>query len=301
MSRQSQVPLRIVPFKQVDVFTALPYGGNPVAVVLDAESLSTAEMQHIAAWTNLSETTFMLTPTNPQASYRLRIFTPRQELPFAGHPSVGSAHAALEAGFIRRRPDGTLLQECAAGLLPIRIEGTDAMRRLFVRAPVAKVDDPDLTLSVALAKALGVTIEQDPAPRAVTLGPTWIVVDLGDADTVRGLKPNMARVAELCADYGNAVGVSVFGRTGRNDTQLAVRSFAPADGIPEDPVCGSGNAAVAAFLRETGKVNGIGAEYAVSQGREVGRDGTVHVRVGMDGHIEIGGTCVTCVDGTIRL
>lgn len=300
MSKHSELPLRVVPFKQVDVFTALPYGGNPVAVILDAESLSTAEMQHIAAWTNLSETTFMLPPDNPAASYKLRIFTPRQELPFAGHPSVGSAHAALEAGFIRRRDDGTLLQECGAGLLPIRIEGTDAMRKLFVRAPEAKISDPELTLSVALSKALGVTIDLNPAPRVVDLGAVWVVVDLGDAEVVRGIKPEMSRIVDISRDYG-AVGVTVYGRTGRSDTQLAVRAFAPIDGIPEDPVCGSGNAAIAAFLRDTDQVGQIGASYAVSQGREVGRDGLVHVRIGTDGAIEIGGTAVTCVDGTIRL
>ncbi|HVF33827.1 MAG TPA: PhzF family phenazine biosynthesis protein [Candidatus Saccharimonadia bacterium] len=291
--------MRIVPFKQVDVFTALPFGGNPVAVVLDAESLEPSEMQHIAAWTNLSETAFVLPPIAATASYRVRIFTPRQELQFAGHPSVGTAHAVIEAGYATPK-NGVLVQECGAGLLPIEVEGEGPLRRIHVATPPAQIDEPDLTMTVALARALGATINADPPPRAIAVGPNWAVVDLERAEIVRKLKPDMAKLTELSRDYG-VIGAAVFGRTGRDDFAIAVRCFAPVDGIPEDPVTGSGNAAIAAFLRASGQIPAEGARYAASQGRELGRDGIVHLRVEADGTIHIGGRSVTCVDGTIRL
>lgn len=288
---------RIVPFKQVDVFTSRPYQGNPVAVVLDGDGLTPAAMQRIAAWTNLSETTFVLPPTQPGADYRVRIFTPRQELPFAGHPSVGTAHAVLESGFARQH-DHRLTMECAAGLLDIAIEGDGADRKLYVTAPEARFEDAELTLAVALAKALGVTIESDPAPRAVNVGPTWIVVDLVSADRVRALKPDLGQLKALSIDY-DATGITVFGRTGDDTPRYVVRSFVPADGIDEDPVCGSGNVAVAAFLRDNDLLEA--PNYAASQGREVGRDGIVQIRTYDDGRIEVGGAAVTCIDGAVRL
>src|SRR6187551_2738650 len=137
-------------FAQLDVFADRPGAGNPLAVVLDAEGVDSESMQAFAAWTNLSETTFLLPPTHAEASYRVRIFTPRQELPFAGHPSVGSAHAAIESGFAQAR-EGRLVQECAAGLLPLTVEGDGPLRRIFVRTPAARIDEPDFTMTVALA------------------------------------------------------------------------------------------------------------------------------------------------------
>lgn len=291
--------MRIVPFKQVDVFTSNPFVGNPVAVVFGADGLDSADMQRLAAWTNLSETTFVLAPTVPGADYRLRIFTPRQELPFAGHPSVGSAHAAIEAGWATPH-EGRLVQECAAGILPIRIEDSGGVRRLFVRAPAARVDAPDLTLTHTLGKGLGVPLRTEPAPRAVNVGPNWIIADLEQAQIVDRLDPDMATLATLCREH-DAVGVTVFGRTGKPDVVLSVRSFAPADGIPEDPVCGSGNAAVAAYLFATEQLPPGHTRYIAAQGQQVGRDGHVHVTIDRDGRIEIGGEAVTCVDGTIRL
>jgi PhzF family phenazine biosynthesis protein len=271
-----------LPFKQVDVFTGKPFFGNPVAVVIGAGSLETAQMQRIAAWTNLSETTFLLKPTQAGADYRLRIFTPRQELPFAGHPTVGSAHAALESGFAKAR-NGKLRQECGAGVLDLSLEE----RRIFVRAPVPKVSPAAVPL-FGNFRALRVDV-----------GPVWIVVDMGDAGTVDELAPDMAAIAEL-SDSLNASGVTVFGRTGIRDEPIHVRSFAPAHGIPEDPVCGSGNISVAAFLRETGLLTEFGSSYTARQGMQVGRDGRVAVRVSADA-IEIGGEAVTCVDGTLRV
>jgi PhzF family phenazine biosynthesis protein len=269
-------------FKQVDVFTGRPFYGNPVAVVIGAEALETAQMQHIAHWTNLSETTFLLKPTQSGADYRLRIFTPRQELPFAGHPTIGSAHAALESGFVKATA-GKLRQECGAGVLDLSVEGS----RIYVRAPQPKVSPAAVPL-FGRSQALRVDV-----------GPVWVVVDLGDAAEVDGLTPDMSAIGEL-SDSLSATGVTVFGRTGSADTPVHVRSFAPSHGIPEDPVCGSGNISVAAFLRETGLLAEIGPRYTARQGMQVGRDGRVAVRVS-DTAIEIGGEAVTCVDGTLRL
>ncbi|MGH8708305.1 MAG: PhzF family phenazine biosynthesis protein [Burkholderiales bacterium] len=271
-----------LPFKQVDVFTGKPFYGNPVAVVIGAEGLEPAQMQRIAAWTNLSETTFLLKPTQASADYRLRIFTPRQELPFAGHPTVGSAHAALESGFVKAR-NGKLRQECGAGVLDLALEE----RRIFVRAPAPKVSPAAVPL-FGTSRALRVDV-----------GPVWVVVDLGDAGAVDALAPDMAAITELSGTL-DATGITVFGRTGKADSPIHVRSFAPAHGVPEDPVCGSGNVAVGAFLRETGLLGEFGPSYTARQGMQVGRDGRVAVRVTPDA-IEIGGEAVTCVDGRLRV
>jgi PhzF family phenazine biosynthesis protein len=269
-------------FKQVDVFTARPFYGNPVAVVIGADGLDTAAMQRIAAWTNLSETTFLLPPTKASASYKLRIFTPRQELPFAGHPTVGSAHAALESGFAKA-VGGNLKQECGAGVLDLTVEGS----RIFVNAPQPKLREVQAPL-FGRGRALRVDV-----------GPIWIVADLGDAKAVDELQPDMAAIAEL-SEQLDASGATVFGRTGNAATPIHVRSFAPAQGIPEDPVCGSGNISVAAYLREMGLLKEFGASYTARQGMQVGRDGRVQVRVTADA-IQIGGEAVTCVDGKLRV
>ena len=278
--------MRQLAFKQVDVFTARPFYGNPVAVVIGAEGLGAEDMQRIAGWTNLSESTFLLPPTQAGASYRLRIFTPRRELPFAGHPTVGSAHAALESGYAKAA-GGKLRQECGAGVLDLTVEEQDAARRIFVKAPQPKtrrVDAPLFGVKSALR---------------VDVGPIWIVADLGDARAVDALEPDMAAIAELSRAL-DASGATVFGRTGNAAMPLHVRSFAPAQGIPEDPVCGSGNISVAAYLRESGLLEEFGSSYTARQGMQVGRDGRVQVRVSADA-IQIGGEAVTCVDGRLRV
>jgi PhzF family phenazine biosynthesis protein len=278
--------MRHLAFKQVDVFTAKPFLGNPVAVVIGAESLQTEQMQRIAAWTNLSETTFLLAPTTPGASYKLRIFTPRQELPFAGHPTIGSAHAALESGFAKAA-DGKLMQECGAGVLELTLEDRAGARDIFVKAPVPRITPVDAPL-FGKARALRIDV-----------GPVWIVADMGEARHVDALAPDMAAITELSHSL-NATGATIFGRTGNADAPIHVRSFAPAHGIPEDPVCGSGNISVAAYLRETGLLEELGSSYAARQGMQVGRDGRVQVRASADA-IRIGGEAVTCVDGKLRV
>ena len=290
----TQPTLRTSSFKQVDVFTSKPMRGNPLAVVFDAEGLSPEQMQHIAAWMNLSETTFVLPPTQAGADYRIRIFTPRSELPFAGHPSVGTAHALLEAERVPVKD--ALVQECAAGLLPVRVIGASAARRILVRTPRARFAELPAALRAPIARAFGTELRA--APRVVTVGPDWVICDLGDEASVRGLKPDMQALIALRQSAGSAY-FAVFGRANSADYAIAVRTFCPADGIPEDPVTGSANASIGAYLHASGELARIGAAYRASQGRELGRDGFVDVSVDANGDVEIGGQSVTCVDGTL--
>ena len=284
-------------FMQLDVFSSRLFDGNPLAVVIDAEGLDTATMQAIARWTNLSETAFLLPPTQPRADYRVRIFTPRQELPFAGHPSVGSAYVAIESGRVSAAKTA-LLQECAAGLLPVRVEGQGHTRVIHVQAPPATLSAVDDTLHGQLAAALHRSMAGKQAGH-VDNGPHWIVCDLREAAHVRALQPDMATIAALCEQQG-AVGVSVFGCESGADMAMAVRAFCPADSIPEDPVTGSANAAIMAFLAERGDRDGYGLHYRASQGREVGRNGCVEVRRDAGtGAISIGGACVIGLRGEL--
>jgi PhzF family phenazine biosynthesis protein len=273
-------------YKQVDVFTHDVFRGNPVAVVFDADRLNDAEMQSIASWTNLSETTFV--QSSDRADYKLRIFTPRSELPFAGHPTVGSAHAILEAsgGSAGRRK---MVQECRAGLIPIEI---DDKSRVLARVPTPKV----LALRVddtLLRGALG-SFEWD-APMIVDIGPKWMVTRLETFDDLYNLPVDFPALAALSRKL-NAVGINLYALD--NNNQVHVRSFAPAVGVMEDPVCGSGNAAVATHIRVS-KLDGVvGSEYTAQQGSALGRNGRVHVRLnGID--VYIGGDCVTAIDGSI--
>ena len=282
----------------IDVFSLRPFRGNPLAVIVDAQDLDAAAMQHLAAWTNLSETAFLLPPTTAAADYRVRIFTPCRELPFAGHPSVGAACAAIMAGLMADGP-GLRTQECAAGLLPVRIEGHGPQRRIHVQAPRARIHAPvDDVLVARLATALGAPLAG--AAQVVDVGAVWLLAELADAAAVRGLRPDQAAIAALSTTTAT-VGVAVFGREPVGDTALAVRAFCPGDGIPEDPVTGSANAAIGALLHQRGELTAIGMHYRASQGREVGRDGLVEVQVEVDGAVWIGGACVACVEGRIAI
>lgn len=286
-------------FLQLDVFADRLLEGNPLAVVVDAEGLDGATMQRIARWTNLSETAFLLPPTQPQADYRVRIFTPRQELPFAGHPSVGSAYAAIEAGLVEPGKRA-LIQQCAAGLLPVRVAGDGPARIIHVQAPPARRHDIDDALRAQIGTALQVQLAHDDVV-LVDNGPHWIVCNLGAAGPVRALQPDMAALAALCLRH-EAVGVSVFGREHCGAAAMAVRAFCPADGIPEDPVTGSANAAIMAWLGARGDRDGYGLAYRASQGREVGRDGLVDVtRDAATGAVTIGGACALGVRGELQL
>jgi PhzF family phenazine biosynthesis protein len=271
-------------FKQVDVFTDKPFLGNPVAVVIGGEDLDTATMQRIAGWTNLSETTFLL--ESSKADYKLRIFTPRKELPFAGHPTLGSAHAALESGFVSRK--NKLIQECGAGLIELSLEHDG---RIFLKGPAPKLQPLSTQIpSIPLAPASRVI--------KVDVGPVWVVGEMSDARALAALKPDMTAIAEWSLSLG-ASGTTVFAASGDSVSQIHVRSFAPAHAIPEDPVCGTGNLSVAAFLKETGQAGRFGDAYVARQGMQMDRDGRVWVRMQKDG-VLLGGHAVTCVDGTLK-
>ncbi len=287
-------------FKQVDAFTSRPFYGNPVAVVLGADDLDTEEMQRIAAWTNLSETTFVLKPTIPGPAYRLRIFTPDGELSFAGHPTIGSCHAVLEAGVVIPEK-GRLVQECGAGNLPLRIEGLGLELRIWVEAPEAKVMGEFPKLRERLSAALGKRIEPSPVPTALRNGPNWLFVRFDAEADVASLEPDMSAVAKLSLEHSFS-GIAAFSFVDGGQFALHIRCFAPAFGIPEDPVTGSANAALPAYLAHHGLLERTGREYVVTQATELGRDGRVHVRVLDDtGRAEIGGQAVTVIEGEIRV
>lgn len=287
-------------FKQVDVFSDRHFRGNPVAVVLDADDIDSSEMQRIAAWTNLSETTFLLKPENPQASYKLRIFTPTDEIPFAGHPTVGSAHAALEAGAVEPN-GGHLYQECGAGVLKLTVEGDGADRLIFLQAPPPKIIRPFDGPLEALSSALGGEVSIDPAPTSVDVGIAWLVTFFDDENSVRNLRPDMTAISRLSDDF-NVTGIACFALGGEDGAAIRVRCFAPGFGIPEDPVTGSANACIGRYLAEMGLIEKTGREYVSSQGTEMGRDGRLHVRVSDDGlNVQVGGRAVTTVEGTISV
>ncbi|MGP1665074.1 MAG: PhzF family phenazine biosynthesis protein [Rhodanobacter sp.] len=286
-------------FLQLDVFASRLFSGNPLAVVIGAEGLDGDTMQRMARWTNLSETTFLLPPTAPQADYRVRIFTPHQELPFAGHPSVGSAYAAIEAGLVDVGKTA-LIQQCAAGLLPVQVIGQGPTRIIHVQAPPAQLSPVGDGLRAQLSQALRFEVAPHQASH-VDNGPHWIVCNLHEATAVRALMPQMSLLATLCQCHG-AVGVSVFGRERSGDAAMAVRAFCPADGIPEDPVTGSANAAIMAWLGARNDDDGYGLRYRASQGREVGRDGYVEVaRDAASGAVTIGGACAIGIRGELQL
>jgi PhzF family phenazine biosynthesis protein len=272
-------------FRQVDVFTTTPYLGNPVAVVLDADGLSDADMQRFARWTNLSETTFVLPPTAGDADYRVRIFTPALELPFAGHPTLGTCHAWLTAGGTPRQA-GTIVQECAAGLVPLR---QAAGRLAFAAPPLLRSGPVDEDLVAHLADVLGIARADIVDAQWADNGPGWVAVLLGSAEAVLALEPG---VVDL--DIG------VAGPYPPGSPQaIEVRAFTPKlASTDEDPVTGSLNASLAGWLLATGRVT---APYVASQGTALGREGRVHVAQDDDGTIWVGGGTITCVSGQVEL
>ena len=285
------------PFVQLDVFAARPGDGNPLAVVFDAAGLDDATMQAIARWTRLPETTFVLPPSTPEASYRLRIFSPRREVPFAGHPSIGSAHAVLEAGLATPR-DGRLVQECAVGLLPIAVDGEGATRRLSVRAPRARVLEVGQADSTRLQPVLdGLALGALP-PVLMDGGRRWWLVELRDEATLRALSPPWQAIAALAADT-ESMGVCVFARCTGGGHDLAVRAFVGQPAQVEDAASGAANATLAAWLHHAGALPHADGRYVVSQGREVGHDARLHLQVDADGEVWSGGQVQTVVRGTL--
>jgi PhzF family phenazine biosynthesis protein len=272
-------------FSQVDVFSPEPLLGNPVAVVHDADDLSDDDMARFARWTNLSETTFLLSPTRADADYRLRIWTPGGELPFAGHPTLGSAHAWLEAGGVPADPD-ELVQECAAG--PVRVRRGE--RLAFAAPPLVRsgaVSDED---RAAICRALRIEDAQVVDCAWVDNGPGWVGVLLSDAETVLALRPDLGAFGEL------EIGVVGPHASGASDADVEVRAFVPTMGIGEDPVTGSFNAGVAQWLAG----DRLPSSYVASQGTVLGRRGRVHVTLeGED--LWVGGDTRLVIAGQVAL
>jgi PhzF family phenazine biosynthesis protein len=272
------------PFAQVDVFTAVPYQGNPVAVVLDGFGLETEEMQRVASWTNLSETTFVFPPEDPTADYRVRIFTPVTELPFAGHPTLGTCHAWL-AG--REDAPETVVQECAAGLVQVR-RTPDGLA--FAAPPLIRSGPVEAAVLEQVAAVLRIDRAKIVEAQWADNGPGWIAVLLESAEAVLALTPGF--IGDL--DIGVA-GPALPGA----DAAFEVRAFFPKDGTTaEDPVTGSFNASLAQWLLSTNRAT---APYVAQQGTALGRRGRVHVNRDDDGSVWIGGGTVTCIDGEVEL
>jgi PhzF family phenazine biosynthesis protein len=271
-------------FRQVDVFTATPYLGNPLAVVHDADGLTAAQMQQFASWTNLSETTFLLTP-GEGADYRVRIFTPTRELPFAGHPTLGSCHAWLEAGGRPRQPD-VITQECGAGLVGIRA-GADGLA--FAAPPLVRTGPVDEDLAGRVAAMLAISRDDIVDLQWADNGPGWIAVLLASAEAVLAIEPQPG---------AENVGVAGPHQPG-GPAAFEVRAFFPGNGVTyEDPVTGSFNASLAQWLLSTGRAQ---APYLVRQGTALGRTGQVRITQDADGQVWVGGSVVTCVSGTVEL
>lgn len=279
-------------FSQVDVFSARPWLGNPVAVVHDADGLSDAEMAAFANWTNLSETTFLLTPTEAGrragADYRLRIFTPALELPFAGHPTLGSARAWLEAGG-RPRSEGSLVQECGAGLVPVRTWGD---RLAFAAPPLLRSGPATPDECERAIAALGVDRERVLDAAWVDNGPGWLGLLLDSAETVLGLTPDAAALRRERLDVG-VIGPYPAG----GPADFEVRAFIPEAGVAEDPVTGSLNAGLAQWLIGSGRAP---SAYTARQGTALGRDGRVEIVTEHD-QVWVGGAAVVRITGEVDL
>jgi PhzF family phenazine biosynthesis protein len=299
------------PYQQVDVFTATPYFGNPLAVVLDGKGLDDETMQRFARWTNLSETTFVLPPTQATADYRVRIFTPGGELPFAGHPTLGTCHAWLESGGQPKTKD-LIVQECAKGLINIRRDVASA--RLAFAAPGLLRSAPSPTLLAQVASALGIEAAHITAGQLLDNGPVWLGLLLASPDTVLQLLPDHQALTKLGIKVGVA-GIYVpppstliarANREAKAFTQsataaapdLEVRAFAACMGITEDPVTGSLNASLAQWLMTDGFMP---AHYSASQGVCMGRAGQLDLQRDAEGQVWVGGQSVTCIDGSVTL
>jgi PhzF family phenazine biosynthesis protein len=274
-------------YRVVDVFTRESYRGNPVAVVIDGDGLDDDAMQRFARWTNLSETTFVLKPTDAAADYRLRIFTPGGELPFAGHPTLGTCHAWLSAGGTPRDP-GTIVQQCAVSLVRVRREGA---HRLAFEAPQLRRSDPEAALVAQVLAALGADASRLRAAQWLDNGPQWLALRFDSAETVLALEPDHAALKPLAK-----IGVIGAHREGA-ECAFEVRAFAAAIGIAEDPVTGSLNASLAQWLIGAGQAP---ARYVAAQGTRLGRAGRVHI-VQIEDKVWVGGDSVACVDGSVML
>lgn len=284
-------------YMQVDVFADRPGAGNPLAIVLDAEGLDDAAMQAIALWTRLPETTFVFPAQSGSASYGIRMFSPRREVPFAGHPSVGTAHAVLEAGLAQAR-DGQLVQAGIAGELPLQVTGEGSTRTIAVRTPKARVleigsaDDPRLRKALA-----GLPLGALP-PALMDGGRRWWLAEIADEAALRSATPDWAAIGKL-AESTESMGLCVFARSNDPVYYLAVRAWVGAPAPFEDAASGAANATLAAWLASQDALPGDTGFYRISQGREVGHDAIIELQVDENEDVWSGGRVVTVVEGTI--
>lgn len=282
-----------IPFKQVDVFTAIPYLGNPVAVIFAGDRFSTTQIQKIANWTHLSETTFVCKAQDSKADYRLRIFSTQNELPFAGHPTIGSAFAVLENGLKPNNHD-YLVQECQKGLVELPLD----QQQIFLTMPQPQLTMINYDLIRQLCDALKVKVTDIKAKALVNVGIVWLTLQLKNAAQVLNLQPNFQQIAKLTPN--GVSGVTVFGFY--EDSSIAdieVRSFAPREGANEDPVCGSGNGAVAILIQENRLLTKT--SYIAQQGTKLGRVGRIKVKFLSNGRVLVGGNAITCIEGKLRI
>ncbi|WP_414829924.1 PhzF family phenazine biosynthesis protein [Alteromonas sp. H39] len=287
-------------FRQVDVFTTTPFQGNPVAVVMDATGLTDKQMQAIANWTNLSETTFVFPRHTCDADYHVRIFTPRRELPFAGHPTIGTAFALLEAGVISAT-NGQLLQSCKAGIIPLRVSNdAPSSQTIAFAMPATSMTPLNAAQQNMLSAALGCELVSDTPAQLVDAGPRWIVAQLDNHQSVGALSPDFQALQAL-DNLLDATGTCVFGYDSSAVTPtISVRAFAPSCGIPEDPVCGSGNGCVAAFIRHFALPGQASGEVFSRQGHNVGRNGNITLSIS-ESAILVAGQAVTSIQGCIAV
>ena len=285
-------------YVQLDVFASRAGAGNPLAVVLDAAGLDDAQMQAIAKWTRLPETTFVFPPVSDDATHRIRIFSPRREVPFAGHPSVGTAHALLDAGLAVPR-DGFLVQDGIAGKLPLKVVGEGVDRTIAVRTPRARVqeittpDDPRLRDALA-----GLKLGELPLV-LMDGGRRWWLAELASETELRNATPNWPAIVEL-ANATESMGLFVYARSDDPVYYYAVRAFVGAPAQFEDAASGAANATLAAWLAERGALPDLpGGFYRVSQGREVGHDAIIELSIDADGDVWSGGRAVAVVTGTL--
>lgn len=283
-------------YLHLDVFAATLGGGNHLGVVIGADDWSDEAMQRFARWTALVETTFLLAPIDPKANYRVRIFTPYKEIPFAGHPSIGSAHVALACGLAEPR-DGLLWQECAAGVLPIRVEGNGASRELLLQSPGERVLDTGRLAHPLLPAALAGIELGVLLPALVDGGRRWWLAEVADEASLRAWQPEHTAIGAL-ARASDSMGLCVFARSNHPDYQLVVRAFPAGVGIVEDPASGAANGLIAAYIAHAEPHGTLARGYQVSQGREIGHDARLIVQI--DGtSIWVGGHSHTVVDGTL--
>lgn len=289
-----------LPFKQMDVFTTTKFKGNPVAVVncmgIDESDITAQQMQDISRWTNLSETTFLFKPTSPEYDYKLRIFTPAIELPFAGHPTVGSCKAFLE--FTNNTTATFVKQECGLGIINLTIK----LGEIFFKAERADIDKIDKEAMEDYAKALGISVTKEPL--VLDVGPYWVVFHVKDAETCYNANPNYSELAAVSEKFGHTGIIMAGPKSSGSSLEYEMRAFAPSIGINEDPVCGSGSIALIAYLQEIYSFEKT-TNVTISQGGRISRKGEIHSKIEIidqgNPNFISGGNAISIIAGEINI